>query len=132
MLAISTLALGNSFPLIPCSAANLGCTLHRQISSPGGLTDAIVAGVALSVLAFTPSPLWQRLRVLPNWQSVKFVLVPARVVCPFLFVLVAVSSLTSTDQGLAERVLVTSCVVWVGALAVTLLLVARKTRRPVP
>jgi hypothetical protein len=70
--------------------------------------------------------------VLPNWQSVKFVLVPARVVCPFLFVLVAVSSLTSTDQGLAERVLVTSCVVWVGALAVTLLLVARKTRRPVP
>ena len=131
MLAISALALGNSFPLIPCSAANLGCTLHRQLTSPGGLTDAIVAGVALSVLAFTPAPLWQRLRVLPSWQGVKFVLVPAQVVCPFLFALVAVSSFTGTDQGLAERVLVTSCVVWVGALAVTLLLVAHKPRQPV-
>jgi hypothetical protein len=115
MLALSALALGNSFPLIPCSAAITGCTLHRQLTSPDGVTDAGVAGAALSVLAFTPSPLWQRVRLLPSWQVVKPVLAPACVVCSVLFALLVVSSLTGTDQGLAERALVTSCLVWVGS-----------------
>ncbi|HMK96333.1 MAG TPA: hypothetical protein VK425_02240, partial [Acidimicrobiales bacterium] len=44
MLALSTLALGNSFPLIPCSTAQAGCTPQHQLHSPGGLTDAVVAG----------------------------------------------------------------------------------------
>ncbi len=128
MLGLSALALGNSFPLIPCSLSDPGCTVHRQLSSPGGLTDAIVAGVALSVLAFTPAPLWQRLSVLQGWGVAKFALMPARVACPFLFLLLVVSSFTGTDQGLAERALVTSCVLWVGALAVALFLVWRKPR----
>ena len=85
MLGLSALALGNSLPLIPCSLADPGCTVHRQLSSPGGLTDAIVAGAALSVLAFTtPAPLWQRLSVLSGWRVAKFVLMLARVACPFL------------------------------------------------
>ena len=132
MLAILTLALGNSFPLIPCSAANLGRIFHRQISSPGGLTDAIVAGVALSVLAFTPSPLWQRLTPLRNWQSVKFVLVPAWVVCPFLFcpgggLIVDQHRPRARRTGPGHQL----CGLG-GGTGSTLLLVARKTRRPVP
>ncbi len=128
VLGLSTLALGNSFPLIPCRLADPGCTVHRQLSSPGGLTDAIVAGVALSVLAFTPAPLWQRLSAVPGWGVAKFVLRPARVACPLLFLLLVVASFSGTDQGLAERALVTSCVLWVGALVVALLHVSRKTR----
>jgi hypothetical protein len=113
-------------------AAPQEAELHRVLTGPGGVTDAVMAGAALSVIAFTPSPLWQRVRLLPSWQVVKPALAPACVACPVLFALLVVSSLTGTDQGLAKRALVTSCVVWVGALAVTLLLVSRKPRPPVP
>jgi len=66
MLAIAGLAIGNSFPLIPCRIANPGCTASYQLNSPPGLTDAIVATLAFLVLAFTPIPMWQRLSVLPS------------------------------------------------------------------
>jgi len=120
MLAVSALALGNSFPLVPCSTAQAGCTLQRQLDSPGGLTDAIVAGIALSVLAFTPQPLWERLKVVPSWRRLGKVMAPMRVVCPLLFIALAVSSATGLAQGLAERALVSACIVWVGALALAL------------
>jgi hypothetical protein len=68
MLAWAALALGNSFPLIPCRLADPGCTAHHQLVSPGGLTDAIVASIAFLLLAFTPFPLWRRLKVLPQWH----------------------------------------------------------------
>lgn len=87
MLACAALALGNSFPLIPCRLADPGCTAHHQLYSPGGLTDAVVSGIAFLVLALTPS--------------------------------------VGSAQGLAERILATACVLWMGTLAINLILVSR-------
>ena len=58
----------NSFPLIPCRLPDPGCTANVQLLSPGGLTDAIVAGLAFLVLALTPFPLGRRLAALPSWR----------------------------------------------------------------
>jgi Protein of unknown function (DUF998) len=126
MLALSALALGNSFPLIPCRLADAGCTAHHQLVSPGGLTDAAVASIAFLVLAFTPAPLWRRMRLLPPWQRLRPVLTAARVVCPLCFIALSVSSAAGVAQGLMERLLATSCVLWIGALAVTAIFVARQ------
>ena len=128
MLAFSALALGNSFPLIPCRLADPGCTAHHQLVSPGGLTDAIVASVAFLVLALTPFPLWRRLKVLPQWQRLKPVMMTARVIGPACYLLLAISSSAGTAEGLMERILATSCVLWMCALAVTLISVSRPTR----
>jgi len=49
------------------------------------------------------------------------------VVCPLCFVLLSVASLTCTAEGLAERVLATSCVLWISSLAVTLITVSGRT-----
>jgi hypothetical protein len=124
MLALAGLAIGNSFPLIPCQLSNPGCTAHHQLYSPGGMTDAIVATAAFLVLAFTPGPLWQRLKVLPEWQGLRPVMTAARIICPLCFLLLCAASLTGIAQGLAERALATSCVLWIGALAVTLIRVS--------
>lgn len=121
MLAVAGLAIGNSFPLIPCQVPDPGCTAHRQLYSPGGVTDAIVATAAFLVLAFLPGPLWQRLRVLPDWQGLRPVMTAARIICPLCFILLCAASLTGFAQGLAERALATSLVLWIGALAVTLI-----------
>ncbi len=127
MLAFSALALGNSFPLIPCQLGDPGCTPHSQLYSPGGLTDAIVATLAFLVLAFTPSALWARLKVLPQWRQLKPVMMTAKVICPLCFNLLWISAATGIAQGLAERILTTSCVLWMSALVVTLISVSRHT-----
>lgn len=126
MLAFSALALGNSFPLIPCRLSDPGCTANVQLLSPGGLTDAIVAGLAFSVLAFTPFPLWRRLAVLPEWRRLKPVMVAARILGPGSILLLAVSSSIASmpAAGLIERILATTCVLWIGALAVNLIVEA--------
>jgi Protein of unknown function (DUF998) len=126
MLGLSALALGNSFPLIPCRLADTGCTAHHQLYSPGGLTDAVVAGTAFLVLAAVPAPLWRRMRLLPQWQPVEPVLTAARVVCPLCFILLSISSVAGVAEGLTERILATSCVLWIGALAVTAIVVSRQ------
>ena len=77
MLAFSALALGNSFPLIPCRLSDPGCTPSFQLNSPGGLTDAIVSGLAFFVLVITPFPLWRRLATLPGWQRLRPILLAA-------------------------------------------------------
>lgn len=128
MLACAALALGNSFPLIPCRLADPGCTAHHQLVSPGGLTDAIVASIAFLVLACTPFPLWRRLRVLPEWQPLKPVMMAARVAGPACFLLLAISSNADIAQGLTERALATICVLWMSALAVRLISVSRHPR----
>jgi hypothetical protein len=130
MLAWAALALGNSFPLIPCRLTDPGCTAHHQLVSPGGLTDAIVASTAFLLLACTPFPLWRRLKVLPQWQPLKPVMIAARVTGPACFLLLAISSDAGTAQGLMERILATSCVLWMSALAVTLISVSRHERSP--
>jgi hypothetical protein len=124
LLALAGLAIGNSFPLIPCQLRDPGCSAHHQLYSPGGMTDAIVATAAFLVLAFVPGPLWQRLKVLPDWQQLRSVMSAARIICPLCFVLLCAASLTGTAQGLAERALATTIVLWIGALAVTLIRVS--------
>jgi hypothetical protein len=124
-LGIAALALGNSFPLTPCRLPDPGCTAHSQLFSAGGLTDAIVSTIALLVLVRVPNGLWKRMRAVPRWQRVKPVMLTARVVCPACFVLLFAAAVTDTAQGLAERVLVTSCVLWVLVLAVTAIAIGR-------
>jgi Protein of unknown function (DUF998) len=129
LLAFSLLALGNSFPLIPCRLSDAGCTASVQLASPGGLTDAIVAGIAFFILAFLPYPLWHRVELLDGWRPLKPVMFAARVICPVAWILLAVSSNLSgmPAVGLIERVLAASCSLWVGALALTLTIESRHT-----
>jgi hypothetical protein len=124
MLACSALALGNSFPLIPCRLSDPGCTPSFQLDSPGGLTDAIVSGLAFFVLVVTPFPLWHRLATLPGWRRLRPVLLAATVIGPILFVLLAISSSEASMPalGLIERVLATTCSLWISALAVNLII----------
>jgi hypothetical membrane protein len=123
LLAVSALALGNSFPLIPCRLSDPGCNAHHQLFSAGGMTDAIVSGVAFAFLVITPFPMWRRLAVLPQWRRLKPVMMAARIVGPICFILLAATS----GNGFTERLLVTVCVLWVLALAVNLI---RTTRHP--
>jgi hypothetical protein len=127
MLALAGLAIGNSFPLIPCELPAPGCTVHQQLYSPGGLTDATVATAAFLVLVFTPAQFRKRLAVLPAWRHLVPAMTAARVICPLSFTLLSVAWLTGTAEGLAERVLATSCVLWISSLAVTLIVVSRRT-----
>ncbi|HEY6275390.1 MAG TPA: DUF998 domain-containing protein [Streptosporangiaceae bacterium] len=128
MLALAGLAIGNSFPLIPCSLSAPGCTAHHQLYSPGGMTDTIVGTAALLVLAFTPGPLWERMKLLPAWRQLRPVMRIARIACPLCFILVSIASLTQTAEGLAERVLVTSIVLWIATLAITLIRLSGRAR----
>jgi hypothetical protein len=56
-------------------------------------------------------------------------MVAARVICPVAWILLAVSSNLPgmPAVGLIERVLAVSCSLWVGALAVTLIIQSRHT-----
>lgn len=130
MLAIAGLAIGNSFPLIPCQIAHPSCSASHQLSSPGGMTDAVVATSAFLVLAFTPIPLWRRLRVLPEWRHLKPVMLAASILGPGGFVLLGVASSSNVADGLAERALTTICVLWIAALAVALVSNSRRARSP--
>ncbi len=127
MLACSALALGNSFPLIPCRLSDPGCTASFQLNSPGGMTDAIVSGLAFFVLVVTPFPMWRRLASLPGWQRLRPLLLAAAVIGPIWYVLLAVSSgeASMPALGLIERALATTCAVWISALAVNLIVVSR-------
>ncbi len=133
VLALSTLAIGNSFPLIPCRVSDPGCTAAFQLNSPGGLTDAVVAGLAFLVLVIAPFPLWRGLAALPAWRELKPVLMAARVLGPSCYVLLAISSSLQSMPafGLIERALASVCVLWVLALAVHLVRLSRtETSRP--
>ena len=120
MLAVAGLAIGNSFPLIPCQRIAAGCTAHVQLHSPGGMTDAIVATIAFAVLVATPFPLWRRLKALPEWRRLKPVMMAARVIGPICFILLVAFS-NSGPAGLAERILAATLSLWISALAITLI-----------
>jgi hypothetical protein len=128
LLAICALAIGNSFPLIPCRLSDPGCTANVQLLSPGGLTDAIVAGLAFLGLALTPLPLGRRIAALPSWRRLAPVTRVARIACPVSYLMLAISTSVASMPavGLIERVLATSCVLWIGALAVNLIVVSRR------
>jgi hypothetical membrane protein len=120
MLAVAGLAIGNSFPLIPCQRIAAGCSAHAQLHSPGGMTDAIVATIAFLILALTPFPLGRRLKALPEWRRLKPVMMAARVIGPGCFILLVVFS-DSGPAGLVERILAATLSLWIGALAITLI-----------
>ena len=128
VLAVSALALGNSFPQIPCRLADAGCSAHYQLNSAGGMTDAIVSSIAFLVLAFTPVFLGPRIAAVAEWRHIQRIVAVARIVLPLSFVVLGIASNGSAVQGLAERVLATVCVLWIGVLAVTLISVARRTQ----
>jgi hypothetical protein len=116
-LAFAGLAIGNSFPLIPCQISDRACSAHRQLYSPGGLTDAIVATAAFFALAFLPGPLWKRLKLLPEWRRLRPVMITARIICPLCFWALCAASLTKTAEGLVERVLAACCALWLASVA---------------
>jgi len=128
MLAFSALALGNTFPLLPFRLVDPGATAHAQLFSAGGRTDAIVSSIGFIVLIITPFPLWRRLAAVPEWRRLKPVMMAARIVGPICWILLGISSSLGYAEGLMERILVTVCVLWMGALAVTLLSVSRHRR----
>jgi hypothetical protein len=127
-IGLSCLALGNSFPLLPCQVSAAGCTATAQLLSPGGLTDAILSSAALWVLATTPLSLARRLRSLPEWMGLSVALLVAGVAATAAYALLAVSVFSGVLEGLAERVLIGLCQLWVGGLAVAL--IRSSTARP--
>ncbi|MGA3185009.1 MAG: DUF998 domain-containing protein [Candidatus Dormibacteria bacterium] len=129
-IGLSCLALGNSFPLISCQLSSPGCTATTQLLSAGGLTDALLSGLALWVLAITPFPLARRVTSLPGWKSLRPVLLVAGVVTPALYGLLAIALFVGVGQGLAERSLVVVCQLWVCLLAGNLIRVSLTRRAP--
>jgi hypothetical protein len=127
MLAFAGLALGNSFPLIPCQLSDPTCTPAYQLGSAGGLTDAIVSGTAFLVLVITPFPMWRRLTAIPRWRRLKPVMIGALITGPTCYVLLAISSSLPTMPaiGLIERLLAVGCAAWISALAIYLIRQAR-------
>ena len=131
-IGLSGLALGNSFPLIPCQLSAHACSATSQLLSAGGLTDALLSGVALWVLAVTPFPLARRVTLLAGWMSLKPILLVAGVVTPALYGLLAIALFTGVWQGLAERGLVGVCQLWICLLAGNLIRVSLALRPAAP
>jgi hypothetical protein len=121
ILASAVLAIGNSYPQIPCRLVDAGCTAHRQLASAGGVTDAVVSTAAFLVLALTPKLLEKRMSLVPEWSWFMPLVKKMKIILPLLFILLVISSDTNFAQGLSERLLTTGCVVWLGALSVALI-----------
>jgi hypothetical protein len=119
-IGLSGLALGNSFPQIPCQLSGPGCSATNQLLSAGGLTDAILSGVALWALAITPLQLARLLAPLPHWNALVRLLRVAGVVALSGYGLLALALLTGIWPGLVERALVLVCQLWLAVVAVTL------------
>jgi hypothetical protein len=120
-IGLSGLALGNSFPQIPCQLSASGCTATGQLLSAGGLTDAILSGAALWLLAITPLQLARLLIPLPQWRALARPLRVAGVVALAGYGLLALALLTGVWAGLVERALVAVCQLWLAVLAVNLI-----------
>jgi hypothetical protein len=122
MLALATLALGNSFPLIPFRLIDPGATAARQLHTAGGLTDALVSGIAFLVLVLTAIPLGRRLALLPEWRRLAALTKVVRVLGLACYIALGISSSAGgAYQGLLERMLVCVCVAWLAALGVGLI-----------
>jgi Protein of unknown function (DUF998) len=126
LLACSVLVLGSPVPRVPCRLADPGCSLHVQISTPGGLIEGILSGIAFLVLVVTPIPLGRRLALLPFWRRLVPVMKAARTVGLSVYLLLSLSTVVGIGQGLMERLLSTICVVWIAVLAWGLIVCARQ------
>ncbi|WP_207346289.1 DUF998 domain-containing protein [Arthrobacter sp. E3] len=131
MVGIGVLLLGNSFPQIPCRLSDTGCTATTQLLGPGGLADAILATVGFLALIAAPGPMWQRMAVLPEWARMKPIMLAARVSLPTAYGFLALAYGVNMWQGLAERILVTACMVWLACLAGYVVALSKR-RRPQP
>jgi hypothetical protein len=119
-IGLSGLALGNSFPQIPCQLPGPGCGATGQLLSPGGLTDAVLSGAALWMLAITPLQLARLLAPLPHWKALVRLLRVAGGVALSGYGLLALALLTGIWPGLVERALVLVCQLWLAVVAATL------------
>lgn len=124
-IGLAGLALGNSFPQIPCQMSAPGCAATSQLLSAGGLTDAILSGAALWMLAITPLQLARLLTPRRHWRSLARPLWVAGIVALAGYGLLALALLTGVWPGLVERVLVVICQLWLASLAVTLIRASR-------
>jgi hypothetical protein len=119
MLAIGAMAYVVIWPRVPCRLADAGCTVHRHLVSAGGLTDAVLSGILIVVLAMTPFPLWRRMRELPEWKPLAPVMTAARVLGPILVIATAFQGPYSpgSHEGLFERALAVLTTAWICAIA---------------
>jgi hypothetical protein len=131
MLAAGAVSYLVVWPRIPCQLADPSCTVHYHLHSAGGLTDVLVSGVTIAVLAITPFPLWARLREVPRWRPVRPVMIAARVLGPILLILTASQGpyAPGSEEGLFERALALTAAVWISALAIRLV-TSQPTAKP--
>jgi hypothetical protein len=66
----------------------------------------------------------RRLTSLPGWRGLRPVLLVAGVLTPALYGLLAIALITGAAQGIAERVLVVVCQLWICLLAGNLIRVS--------
>jgi hypothetical protein len=123
MLACGAIAYLVIWPRLPCRLADAACSIHRHLVSAGGLTDTILSGALIVVLAITPFPMWRRLRELPEWKPYAPVMMAARLLSPLLLIATAAQGpyAPGADEGLFERALAIVTAVWICTLALGVL-----------
>jgi Protein of unknown function (DUF998) len=104
---------------LPCRLADPGCTVHHHFDSAGGLTDAIVSGLAIGVLVITPFPLWRRMRELSDWRPLRPLMIGARLLGVLLLIATASQGpyTAGPDEGLFERALAIVAALWISVVA---------------
>lgn len=120
MMAVGALCYLVVVPRLPCRLADPGCTVHDHFDNAGALTDAIVSGLAIGVLAITPFPLWRRMRELSRWRPLRPVMIGARLVGVPLLIATASQGpyAPGSDEGLFERALAVVAALWISTVAV--------------
>ena len=68
------------------------------------------------------------MRQLAQWRRLRPVMIAARVICPVCFFLLGIASMAGRAEGLAERIMATSLVLWISALAITLITVSLRAQ----
>jgi hypothetical protein len=123
MLAVGGVSYLVVFPRIPCRLADTACSLHEHLYSAGGMTDALVSGIAVAVLAITPFPLWARMREIPRWRRLRPFMIAGRVLGPVLLIATVSQGPFAPGpyEGLLERALALTAAVWISALAIALI-----------
>ena len=87
------------------------------------MTDVLVSGIAVTVLAITPFPLWARMREIPRWRRLRPFMIVGRVLGPVLLIATASQGPFAPGpyEGLLERALALTAAFWISALAIALI-----------
>lgn len=123
MLAVGGVSYLVVFPRVPCRLADTACSFHDHLYSAGGMTDVLVSGIAVTVLAITPFPLWARMREIPRWRRLRPFMIVGRVLGPVLLIATASQGPFAPGpyEGLLERALALTAAFWISALAIALI-----------